>query len=278
MLLTPRYDDAAFLRVDLPLGDPAGPMLRQRRRLASVLGGLDADQWSTASRCAGWSVQDVIAHLVTTNQFWSFSIGAARAGEPSRFLTTFDPVATPAELVDAVRSLSATEVLHQFVETTDALADAVAGLDEEGWSILGEAPPGHVPLRAVVMHALWDSWIHERDIVLPLGLVPVEERDEVADSLRYAVALTAMFQAARGSTRRGSIEVDGTGPDVRFVVELNGSVTVSEDEAPADALRLSGPAVELLEALSLRAPLTCPVPDDQRWLLAGLAEVFDQAS
>jgi uncharacterized protein (TIGR03083 family) len=253
-------------------------MLRQRRRLAALLGGLDADQWSTASRCAGWTVQDVIAHLVTTNQFWAFSVGAARAGEPSRFLATFDPVATPAELVDAVRSLSAAEVLHQFVETTDALASAVDGLDENGWAMLGEAPPGHVPLRAVVMHALWDSWIHERDIALPLGLVPVEEADEVADSLRYAVALTALLQVAGGSTRRGAIEVDGTGPDVRFVVELNGSVSVSEGEAPAAPLRLTGPAVELLEALSFRAPLTAPVPDEQRWLLAGLAEVFDQAS
>ena len=64
MRLTPRYDDPTFLQLDLPMGDPAVPMLRQRRRLASLLGGLDDEQWAAASRCEGWSVQDVVAHLV----------------------------------------------------------------------------------------------------------------------------------------------------------------------------------------------------------------------
>jgi uncharacterized protein (TIGR03083 family) len=49
------------------------PLLRQRRRLAALLGSLDDQQWATTSRCEQWSVQDVVAHLVSTNQFWAFS-------------------------------------------------------------------------------------------------------------------------------------------------------------------------------------------------------------
>jgi len=276
MLLTPLYDKPSFLRLELPLGDPAVPLMRQRRRLASLLGGLDDQQRAAASRCEGWSVRDVIAHLVSTNQFWAFSIGTALRGEPTRFLTSFDPVASPAELVEAARSQPPAEVLDGLVATNEAIADAIAGLDDDGWSTLGEAPPGHVPLRAVALHALWDSWIHERDIVLPLGLIPVEEPDEIAACLSYSAALSPAFSVAGGSTRQGAIAVDATNPDSHFVVEIGESVVVRAGDTPADALQLTGPAVELLEALSHRAPLPCRVADHHRWLLSGLAQVFDR--
>jgi uncharacterized protein (TIGR03083 family) len=276
MLLTPRYDDASFLRLDLPLPDVATALVGQRQRLAAQLGDLDADQWATQSRCEAWSVRDVIAHLVSTNQFWTFSLRAALAGEPTRFLTTFDPVATPVELVGAAAQQSAEEVRAAFVETNDALAGVVAGIDEAGWSSIGEAPPGHVPLRAVALHALWDSWVHERDILLPLGLAPVEEPDEVVACLAYAAALSPAFVVASGSTRAGAIAVEATHPDTQLVVEVGAAVRVREGEVPDGALRLTGPAVDLLEALSFRGPLPCPVPADQAWLLEGLAEVFDR--
>jgi uncharacterized protein (TIGR03083 family) len=276
MLLTPRYDEPSFLQLELVLGDPGPPLLRQRRRLASLLGGLDAEQWATASRCEGWSVQDVVAHLVSTNQFWAFSIGAALSGEPTRFLATFDPVASPAEHVEAVRSQPTADVLARFVETNESLADAVAELGDDGWSMLGEAPPGHVPLRAVALHALWDSWIHERDIVLPLGLIPVEEPDEIAGCLGYGAALGPAFAVAGGATRQGAIAVEATNPDLRLVVEVGESVVVRAGDAPADALCLTGPAVGLIEALSFRGPLPCPVATDEQWLVSGLAEVFDR--
>ena len=47
---------------------------------------------------------------------------------------------------------------------------------------------------------------------------------------------------------------------------------------PTGAVVLDGPAVDLVEALSLRAPLPCAVADDDRWVLAGLATVFDASA
>lgn len=43
----------------------------QRRRIADQLSELDADQWSTPSRCDGWTVQDVAGHLTTG---WNVSL------------------------------------------------------------------------------------------------------------------------------------------------------------------------------------------------------------
>ena len=275
MLLTPRYDDPTFFRFELPVEDLRGLVTGQRERLADLLAELDEAQWSARSRCDAWSVRDVVAHLVTTNGFWGFAIGAALSGEPSRLLTGFDPVATPAELVEANRSQTSAEVLDQFVEGNRALDATLAGLGDGDWETLGEAPHGHVPIRALALHALWDSWIHERDIALPLGLHPHEDADEVAACLRYVAALGPSFVVAAGSERSGAIGVDASDPDVRFVVDVGESVVLRDGDAPEDALVLTGGAVELTEGLSMRGPLPCEIPDEHRWLL-GLAGAFDQ--
>ena len=59
-------------------------------------------------------------------------------------------------------------------------------------------------------------------------------------------------------------------------MEVGESVVVRAGGPPAGALHLTGRAVELVEALSFRVPLPCPVADEHRWLLEGLAGVFDQ--
>ena len=275
MQLTPRYEGPELLRWELPVGDPAVPLLRQRERLAVVLAGLDEGQWDAPSRCEGWTVQDVIAHLVTTNQFWAISIASGRQGAPTRFLTTFDPVATPAVMVDAVRDQAAADTLAQFTETNTALAEALSAMSDAEWLLPAEGPPGHIPVCAVVAHALWDSWIHERDIVVPLGFDPVVVPDEVALCLSYAAALSPAFLAAGGSIRTGTLAVDATDPDVRVVVEVGPTVTVGEQVGAVDGPRLAGDAVELVESLSFRRALTHDVDPTDQWMLGGLAEVFD---
>src|SRR5207302_810982 len=162
--------------------------------------------------------------------------GAALRGEPTRYLATFDPVTSPAQLVETSRSDAAADVLDRFVETIDALAATIAEVDgdADGWSMLGEAPPGHVPLHAVALHALWDSWIHERDVVLPLGLAPVEEPDEIVGCLCYAAAIGPALAIAGGSSRRGAIAVDASNPDACFVVETGEAVFVRSGDAPDD--------------------------------------------
>lgn len=277
MELSPVYDNPSFLQIEVPVDDPAGLVVGQRRRLEALLAGLDERQWSLPSRCAGWSVRDVVTHLVSTNQFWTFSIGAAMSGEPSRFLVGFDPVATPADLVRGAGSLSRDEVLERFVASNHALEQAVAPLGPDDWDRPGEAPPGHVSLLAVALHALWDSWIHERDIVLPLGLEQASVDGEVAACLAYAAALGPMFEVAQGSARPGAIRVEARDPDVDLVVEVGTSVVVRSGAAPSPALHLEGGAATLVDGLSRRQPLPCPVPDEHQWLLRGVALAFDQA-
>jgi uncharacterized protein (TIGR03083 family) len=275
MQLSPRYDGPPVFAFEGPPDDQREPLLRQRRRLQEALASLTAEQWKHPSRCGEWTVQDVVAHLIGANSFWSMSILAGLAGSPTRVLAAFDPAATPALMVAPMRTMSPAETLHQFVETNQSLFDAVESLDDEGWSALAESPAGHVPVRLAANHAMWDGWVHERDILLPLGIVPAEEPDEIVSCLRYVAAVAPVLAFASDPTRRGALEIDATDPDAHVVVEVDTTVSVRSGPAPAGALRLAGRAVDLVESLSIRAPLRQTVPEGSRWLLDGLATVFD---
>ncbi|MCU1369134.1 MAG: hypothetical protein JWO77_328 [Ilumatobacteraceae bacterium] len=282
MQLTPRYGPDPIISLDGPPSAIADLVIRQRRRLADELAGLDEEGWTHPSRCDRWANRDVISHLVATNQFWSFSIAMGLKGEPTRFLATFDPVASPAQLVADAPQVTTGDLLAQFVATSEALAQQVGALDDAGWQATVEAPAGHVAISTLAHHALWDALVHERDILLPLGLTPVEEADETLASLRFAAALSPAFALSRDEAPTGALGVAPSDADGSFTVTVTDHVAVTDgidgaDRSDGTGPVLRGPAVELLEALSLRAPLPSGLPADvERWL-EGLKVTFDQA-
>jgi uncharacterized protein (TIGR03083 family) len=278
MKLSPRYDGPQLLSIDGRADDQAVVVRRQRQRMEAVLGELTEDEWQTPSRCDGWTVKDVIAHLVTVNGFWETSVTGGLAGTPTRILASFDPAAHPPLLVEPMRAMSGREVLDQFVASNRAFLDALTPLDDDGWATIAESPPGHVSIRLLAAHALWDSWIHERDITLPLGLTAAEEPDEIASSLQYAAAVGPALAITLNTAFAGQLAVAASDPDVSFTLDVGESVAV-RNTAPAPGTPcLRGSAVTLIEALSIRAPLPADTPREWHALVTGLASVFDNDS
>jgi uncharacterized protein (TIGR03083 family) len=275
MQLSPRYDTAPIIQLDGPADAVRTPLARQRRRLATLLDGLDDDAWGAPTRCDEWRVRDVVSHLADADGFWALSLQQGAAGTPTRMLDGFDPKATPAALVAAAGDASRAEVAERFHAASDGLVAAFDALDEAGWAALVEAPPGYVSASAMAHHALWDGWVHERDILLPLGETPVEEDDEVLAGLRYAAALGPAFALAADPGRRGALAIDASDPADAFVVEVDGVARVRSGPAPAGAPVLAGPAVTLVEALSIRVPFPTRIDGDDAWLVAGVADVFE---
>ena len=277
MLLTPRYDGPPIIAIEVRDAGPH-PVVQQRRRLEALLGDLSDDEWAHPSRCDAWTVQDVITHLVSTNHFWSLSIAQALAGEPTRFLASFDPVASPAELVDSTRGTPAADTLEAFRSSNHDLLEAVEALDEAGWEAVGEAPPGHVPLTLVADHALWDCWVHERDVVAPA-------RADAGGRSRRGAHVPPVrgrpgsgLRGRPGGSRWGSRGARGHRSGARAswsppAATRFGSTTARR---PADAPVVTIAGVPLLEMLS-RRDAGQPVPDVVEWLSAGLATVFDES-
>lgn len=280
MQLSPRYDGPPVLQFVDPPGDLALPLARQRRRLGQVLASLDDDQWAAPSRCEGWSVRDVIAHLVGTDRFWAASAAAGLAGTPTRYLEGFDPVATPAAMVDGTRAQPWPEVLADYQRASEALIGSVTALTPDQWAMTAEGPPGHLPVHGIIRHALWDAWIHERDVTVALDLDQEQHADELTACLEYAVGLGPGL-VATGQTsdqgRTGTLAVVATDPDVDLLVELGDSVVVSHRPAPPGVPVLRGRAIDLIEGLSLRAPLAHDLADEHLWMISALAVAFDQA-
>lgn len=273
MEITPEYDrPLVTFDGSLSVGPP---LIHQRLRFLDVLRGLSDDQWAAPSRCEGWRVQDVVAHLVTVDRFWHASIANGIAGTPTRFLVGFDPKATPAALVDAARDKSHAETLDEICASSTALCDLVAGLSDDAWSVAAESPLGHISVAGVAHHALWDAWVHERDVVLPLGLIPVEEGDEVLACLRQAAAINAAFAVMAGDANPTTLVLESTDPDAHIVITVDGAVHVDATDTSRDPVVLRGRAVDLVEMLSTRVPFEQSVAPDKQWLLSGLADVFE---
>lgn len=275
MEIAPRYDGLPVIALEggLEVGEA---LLRQHARLLETVDGLTDEQWRTPSRCEGWTVQDLIGHLVDVNGFWAISITSALSGAPTRFLQGFDPKATPAALVAAnTQGQSPQETLEAFRQAVHSLANAVRPLTMDEWEVRAEAPPGHMSIRLLAHHAVWDSWVHERDIDLPLGITPPADDDEVRCSLRYVAALGPTFAVMQGRAEPDTVVVRATGPDTTVVVEVDAdSVRVHDGPAPDGALVIEGAAIDLIERLSVRDERGVDVPADRRWLTSSLAEVF----
>ena len=74
-------------------------------------------------------MKDLVTHMVGVNEVWTASFTGARRGSPTRYFRSFDPVASPRRMVDAVRGWSRAETLDRYVATTAALAASLAGVD-----------------------------------------------------------------------------------------------------------------------------------------------------
>ena len=49
--------------------DPYDALDAEAARLEAHLGTLDEDGWAAPSRCSGWTVRDVVAHLAATERY-----------------------------------------------------------------------------------------------------------------------------------------------------------------------------------------------------------------
>jgi uncharacterized protein (TIGR03083 family) len=254
------YDEVAPIEVDERLGSVVTPWLRHRQRFAARLAALTDEQWAAPSRCAGWTNQDVVSHLVTADEFWVASLHGAAAGSPTAYLAGFDPTAVPEALVAPTRSLAPGEVLDRFLAVDERFVAAVTSQGDDAWASLGESPVGHVPARLALAHALWDSWLHERDILVPLGLEDPVEADELRVAAWYVLAVGSAQGGLLGDPAPvgpGLTEpIDATLvfadlPDdpIHLVVDQGVLVERASDGRPA------GSACELVEGYTGRRPI-----------------------
>lgn len=131
---------------------------------AELIAGLDEAQWSAPSRCEGWQVRDVAAHVYGT----AHDVLEGTVGQR-----------TPEQEAEAHRGMSPREMAAELRRVIVALTPVVATLDNEAaWGAPSPAPDLTI---GEGMLALWyDTWIHGDDIRAAVGLPSVRGAGLVA--------------------------------------------------------------------------------------------------
>ncbi len=129
---------------------------------------LDDEQWGRPTDCPGWSVKDNLSHLI--------GIERTLLGDPPPPALTEVPthVRNPfGEInetwVEARRSVPGSEVLAEFVDTTNRRIDALMAMTGDQFDTVGWSPVGDVPYREFMVTRILDTWAHEQDIRRALG-------------------------------------------------------------------------------------------------------------
>jgi uncharacterized protein (TIGR03083 family) len=132
-------------------------LIAQYDTFAELLDGLSPDEWEAASRCAGWRVADVGAHVVGQLS----DVTALR----------LDGLGTPevtARQVEERRGHTAGELAGELRMSSKAAADLVDAFDEDAYN--AEGPQGNGQTLGFGLEALWfDTFLHGDDILAAAG-------------------------------------------------------------------------------------------------------------
>jgi uncharacterized protein (TIGR03083 family) len=175
------------------VGDAWSLVHAERAALIDDLGRVDDDRWEVPSLCRGWTVHDVVAHLVHTARTTrlGFVAGLARAG--------FDFDRQNARGVERERRATPRETLEQLRRVASRTSTPPAPLDSR----------------------LVEEVVHGEDIRRPLGIVRSYPQDVVVRSLRLQTRTPSYLGGAKELVTRVRLTATdadvsiGDGSDVR---------------------------------------------------------------
>jgi uncharacterized protein (TIGR03083 family) len=144
--------------------------------LSALVRPLDEGQLATPTRCAGWTVRDVAAHVAGT-------LADVVAG---RFEGLGTPEVTQRE-VDERAGRSGTELADELDEVNAGSQQLLTLFDDAAWE--AEAPAGVAPTVGWGAEALWyDVFVHGDDIRHALGR-PSEPSEAVRAAVSHVTAV-----------------------------------------------------------------------------------------
>ena len=264
-----------LLRTGGPCDVAPGRLLRvfgaQRQRFAAVLRGFGPDDWAAPTRCADWCAHDVVRHLCDGNAI------AAGADDHALDLTAgFDPRITPRGWPAASASQTPRASFSRFLATTDELLALLRGRLARGLSFDVRLPYGPMDWTILVLHAFWDSWLHERDVLLARGIEHPTDGDATVYATAYGLFIAAAVASMFGARVQEKLTFGGDGGGV-FELDSSDGVTLTTTRVTM----VGPPAAEVTDALAGRVPVGAVLGDlsaNSRAALSGMADFFNTPS
>ncbi|MHB8439122.1 MAG: maleylpyruvate isomerase family mycothiol-dependent enzyme [Acidimicrobiales bacterium] len=129
---------------------------------------LEEREWALPSECPGWTVKDLVSHMVGTERsLLGEDDPPELAGTPPHVHN--DIGASNERWVHERRSRPGREVLAEFVEVTGRRLEVLRSMEPAGFDVVGPSPVGHVQYREYMAVRVMDCWVHEQDIRVATG-------------------------------------------------------------------------------------------------------------
>jgi hypothetical protein len=124
----------------------------------------------------------------------------------------------------------------------------------------------------LMLHAFWDSWIHERDVLLARGTGHPTDGDATAYAAAYGLFIAAAVASMLGDQVQEKLTLGGDGGG--FDLDCRGAVTLTVTRVTT----AGPPAAEVTDALAGRAQAAAvlgDLPASSRAALSRLADFFN---
>ena len=242
----------------------------QRRRFAAVLQRFGPGDWAAPTRCPDWSAHDVVRHLCDCT---AHAIAADPDDRTLDITAGFDPRTTPREWMTASAGDSPGATLSRFVAATEELLVLARERLAQGRRFDIHLPYGPMDWTVLMLHGFWDSWLHERDVLLARGIEHPTDGDATGYAAAYGLFISAAVASLFGDPVQGKLTLGGNGGGV-FDLDSRGAVTLTVAREHATGPR----AAEVTDALAGRAPADVvlgDLPASTRTALSHLAGFFN---
>ncbi|MGF0315322.1 maleylpyruvate isomerase N-terminal domain-containing protein [Nocardia fluminea] len=224
-------------------------LAEQWEAIALLVTDLDEKAWRRTSPLPGWTLFDVVAHVIGTE---SWLLGETPPPhDPLRPKTDVrtlphvrNEVAVLNEIwVDRLRPLSGKRLLALFDETTERRRAALAAMDDDAWQASTVSPVGQVPYGRFMRVRLFDCWMHELDLADGIGRsVPEGGGRAEAAFAELTIGLGRAVVKGAKAPDGSLITLDLTGPVTRqvhvSVAGGRGSVLDEVSEQPTTVIRM----------------------------------------
>ena len=216
------------------------------RRLIDTWEGFSAAQWAHRSRNAEWTVHHTVRHVADGME----RVSAAVNGEPVLRAGEFDPRSTPTAWLANSEGESPRATIDRFTAASTSLRSGVRDRLASGDHGRDRTVYGTAHWTVNVAHLLWDSWVHERDVLLPLDRsAPSSEAEERLVGL-YGLLMALVPSMRSERSISVTVQLDGVGP--RTIEVSCGGGSVRSAEVPAGAASTSGSMAAVVDALAGR--------------------------
>jgi uncharacterized protein (TIGR03083 family) len=248
------FELGARVQLDAVEGLIVDAFASQRHRMLETARSLDAAEWTEPTRCSAWNAHELLIHAIGTTS----ACRSTLTGEQEAFGGSFDPNSSPNQFVDQRSAQPVDRSLTDFESAITATLDVIDARRADIAPLQVLAVWGEpVDWRLLVAHMFFDGWVHERDLLLPLGRVPVldaaEARLGTAYGLHTAGIVAGLFSIPLDTT----LQLGGAGAGTFRIQVDHRDVQITVGLPDARTGRCDGDAVTVTDSMMGREP---PLP------------------